>query len=291
MNKIYYLYTHTRLDNNEIFYVGIGRTFKSGIYERAYVKNKQRRNEHWRNIINITNYKVDIIKEFESHEECCQAETEMIKLLGRRIDNTGSLVNLSPGGHVWKDAAPVYEYTLDGKFVKEWASSKEAAVALGVFYTNIYQNKRCKQSMFRSYKSDEISSYSINIPAYKNYVCKKVFQFTKTGEFVKEHKSVTKASESVNAHIKTVSLVLTGKNNNGAGYIWSYNKSCTIPKLIIQKNLQGDVIGKYTSLIDVKNKLNITSHHSVWNALKNKQKTAYGSYWELLTNVKINYEN
>ena len=30
MKKIYYLYTHTRLDNNEVFYVGVGHTYKDG---------------------------------------------------------------------------------------------------------------------------------------------------------------------------------------------------------------------------------------------------------------------
>ena len=46
MNKIYYLYTHTRQDTGEVFYVGIGTTFKSGIYERSKEKSKARRNKH-----------------------------------------------------------------------------------------------------------------------------------------------------------------------------------------------------------------------------------------------------
>ena len=287
MNKIYYLYTHTRQDTGEVFYVGIGTTFKSGIYERSKEKSKARRNKHWRNIINITKYKVDIIKEFDNPKECCQAEINMIKQLGRRVNNTGSLVNISPGGHIWKDAIPVYEYTLNGNFVKEWKSAREASIALGISYSNIYQNKRCKQSRFKTFKTDKLS----DIPYYSNNyckACKKVFQFTKTGDFVKEYNSVTEASYSMNTKVKTISSALTGINNTALGYIWSYTKSCIIPKLIIQKDLQGNIIGKYTSLIDVKTKLNLSSHNSIDNAIKGKiQKKAYGCYWELLTNIKI----
>jgi hypothetical protein len=287
MKKIYYLYTHTRLDTNEVFYVGIGHTFKSGVYERAHVKNKQRRNKHWRNIVNLTNYRVDIIKEFDSHEECCQAETEMIKSLGRRINNTGSLVNLAPGGHIWKDASPVYQYDLEGNYIKEWSSAKQAANFLNVSYTNIYQackiNGRCKDFMFRLFKADKINKYS-----NKSY--KKVYQFSKTGDFIAEYKSLTEASKATNTDIGLMSMVLNENIFTANGYIWSYDKcSCIVKRLILQKDKEGNIIGKYSSLLDVKSKLSLKSHNSIDNAIKGVvQKTAYGYYWESLENTKIN---
>ena len=51
-----YVYTHTRLDTNEIFYVGIGRQDN---YIRA--SRVARRSVFWKNIVSKTGWKVDII--------------------------------------------------------------------------------------------------------------------------------------------------------------------------------------------------------------------------------------
>ena len=53
-----YVYSHTRLDNNEIFYIGIGVHRKDDKYKRAYKKD---RSLFWKNIVNKTNYSVNIL--------------------------------------------------------------------------------------------------------------------------------------------------------------------------------------------------------------------------------------
>lgn len=85
------LYKHIRLDNNEVFYIGIGKTIK-----RAY--SKKNRNKHWNNIVNKCDYIVEIIDNYNSWEECCLAEKEYIKKYGRRDLKSGTLVNLTDGG-------------------------------------------------------------------------------------------------------------------------------------------------------------------------------------------------
>jgi len=91
----YYIYRHIRLDNNETFYIGIGKLTKKG-YTRAYNKNK--RNKFWKNIVKKTDYQVDIIYHSDSHDEICKKEIQAIKQIGRRITKEGSLVNLTAGG-------------------------------------------------------------------------------------------------------------------------------------------------------------------------------------------------
>lgn len=84
------VYKHTRLDNNEVFYIGIGKTEK-----RAY--NKYNRSNFWKNVAN-KGYKVDIIYSGLTWNDACEKEKELIKLYGRKDLNNGSLVNMTDGG-------------------------------------------------------------------------------------------------------------------------------------------------------------------------------------------------
>jgi hypothetical protein len=86
-----YVYRHIRLDENEPFYIGIGK-----LISRAY--SKKNRNLHWRNIVKNTKYDVEIIFDDLSWEDACNKEKEFIKIYGRRDLNNGSLCNLTDGG-------------------------------------------------------------------------------------------------------------------------------------------------------------------------------------------------
>lgn len=88
-----YVYQHVRLDTNEIFYIGISKSKK---YNRAYLKI--RRNPYWTNIINKTQYKIEIIKDNISWEQACIIEKELIAKYGRKDNNTGILTNMTDGG-------------------------------------------------------------------------------------------------------------------------------------------------------------------------------------------------
>ena len=85
------VYRHIRLDTNEVFYIGIGKSSS-----RAY--SKKNRNLHWKNIINITNYDIQIIFEDLTWEQACEKEKEFIKIYGRKDLKNGTLCNLTDGG-------------------------------------------------------------------------------------------------------------------------------------------------------------------------------------------------
>jgi len=85
------VYRHIRLDKNEPFYIGIGKTEK-----RPYEKIK--RNKFWQNIVAKTDYHVDILINDLTWEEACKKEIEFIGLYGRDDLNNGTLVNLTDGG-------------------------------------------------------------------------------------------------------------------------------------------------------------------------------------------------
>ena len=88
-NKIC-IYRHIRLDNNTVFYIGIG------YIKRAYAKDN--RNKHWLNTINKTEYEVQILKTDLIWKDACELERNLISYYGRRDLKTGTLVNLTDGG-------------------------------------------------------------------------------------------------------------------------------------------------------------------------------------------------
>lgn len=88
-----YVYIHTRLDKNEVFYVGIGDTPN---YRRAYQIGK--RNKHWHNITSQTDYEVTIVYDNISWEDACIKERDLIAKYGRLDLKTGTLCNWTNGG-------------------------------------------------------------------------------------------------------------------------------------------------------------------------------------------------
>ena len=89
-----YVYSHTRLDTNEVFYIGIGSDTNG--YKRAY--SKFGRNKYWIRVVNKTDYKVEILSNDINWDEACDEEIRLIKHYGRRNINEGSLTNLTDGG-------------------------------------------------------------------------------------------------------------------------------------------------------------------------------------------------
>lgn len=83
-------YYHKRLDNGEIFYVGIGEITRP--YETKH------RNNHWNHTVNKIGYEIVIIKEGLTWEEACEWEVLEIKRIGRRDLGLGPLVNMTDGG-------------------------------------------------------------------------------------------------------------------------------------------------------------------------------------------------
>jgi hypothetical protein len=84
------VYRHVRLDTNEVFYIGIGNE------KRPY--NKHRRNKLWKNIVNKTEYRVDILFDDLTLEQAYEKEKEFIQLYGRKDLGLGTLANLTDGG-------------------------------------------------------------------------------------------------------------------------------------------------------------------------------------------------
>jgi hypothetical protein len=169
-----YVYTHTRLDTNEIFYVGIGTQDN---YKRA--SRSHNRTNYWNNIVKKCGWKVDVVFDNLTWEEACKIEVELIAKYGRVDLGTGTLVNLTNGG----------EGTLKRITTPE---------------TRL---KMSKSNKGRKY-SEEHKAKTRNSMLGKN--CKKIIN-TETGEVFK---SVEEAANSIGISRVALSLKLTGKTKN-----------------------------------------------------------------------------
>jgi hypothetical protein len=166
MEKNYFVYKHIREDKGNVFYIGIGKlrsdksatTFKMKHY-RAY--SKQGRNPIWKRIIEKTNYKVEIIITGISFKEAKNLEIDLISKYGK-IKEKGLLANLSDGGETVsqdlitvlndpKCSERVYQYDLDGNFIKEWLSTNQIKRELG------FNNSVIRKALKGKTKSPNVS--------------------------------------------------------------------------------------------------------------------------------------
>ena len=125
------VYTHTRLDTNEVFYVGMGSL------SRAY--DKERRNEEWKLASSKLGYKVTVVGSNLTKVQALRLEAFLIAEYGLEY-----LVNLQTGGLTPKHAEESLEKMrargnacIDIATGIEYRNLKEAAKAIGRGRTTI----------------------------------------------------------------------------------------------------------------------------------------------------------
>jgi len=149
------------------------------------------------------------------------------------------------------------------------------------------------------------SNLNIEDPLFTggHHFSKKVYQYTKLGEFVKEWPSIDTAAQYLNISRHPMYSCASGKNKNhksSHGFIWSYKKLININ----YKNNTGDnliktkvelleneiVIKNFDSLSDCARFLKEYSNYSKdWKNLRTNLCTANKKGWKVLNKFSINY--
>jgi len=122
------VYQHRRLDNNEIFYIGIGNNIRRayiGSYAKKIGQKSKWRNSLWNNVVSKTDYIVEILYENISLEEAFTKEKELIKKYGRKDLGVGTLTNLTDGGEGTIGFAPEILERISRKGYKHTKESKQ----------------------------------------------------------------------------------------------------------------------------------------------------------------------
>jgi hypothetical protein len=146
-----YIYTHTRLDKNEVLYVGIGFGNENDKnYKRAY--DTKRRNIFWKRIVNKTNYQIDIIEDNLTRESAQEREKYWIKFYGRRDLNEGALANLTNGGDGGDTISNHPRKKSILKRMSELAKGKNNPNYGGKFHTKEYIQKQINSNSKNSHE-------------------------------------------------------------------------------------------------------------------------------------------
>ena len=197
-----YLYRHIRLDNNEVFYIGISLSDTDN-YKRAFTKNS--RSKSWKSIVSITDYKVEIILDNITGNDAKQKEIEYIELY------KDTVVNKHKGGF----ARNIDEKTKDkirSKSINK-KMSDEARKKMSESKTGRKLSNDTKSKMSKSHLGMTPSELNKKITSER---MSKVVLDTSTGIF---YDKITDAAEAFNIKRPWLSMMLNGKYRNNTSLI------------------------------------------------------------------------
>lgn len=118
---------------------------------------------------------------------------------------------------------PIYQYDLDGNFIREWHNARQCAIELntsnGYLHTVLKTNgkKTTKGYMFVREKVDKLP------PNTKwNGKKKQVIQYDMEGNIINEYPSAKQAAKALNASVQNITAVCRGETKTCGGFIWKY---------------------------------------------------------------------
>lgn len=199
------------------------------------------------------------LNQFDSEEAAFTREIELIAYYGRRFNNTGILTNHTTGAggslsanvineetHAKMSAAkagnkssvgrkrpditkkfskPITAFTMDGEVASHYASSRDAAAALGMSYKTI-SNILVKEKGYATGTNNVKYHFRygtivdpINSLKY-DYGNGKVIQLTISGVFVAEHTNANQASIATGIAPQSIRYCMSGKTKTAGNFCW-----------------------------------------------------------------------
>jgi len=301
--NIYYVYCH--ISPNNKYYIGITGQKPENRW-RKEGKGYQHQILFWRAIQKYgwDNFEHKILYSNLTKEEACEKEQYLITYYKSNDSKYG--YNCSIGGEVGSLGAynnalskSVFQYDLNGKFIKEWPSLMEVERKLGISNTNIC---KCCNGKF-----DEIGNFqwSYNFVENKGSIkdkkekqhdrqCKEVYQYMLNGTYVKSYKSLSSITDETGFNFKNISDCCRGRTKQAYGYIWKYKyyfKTDSVEsrykragkansKKVLQYDLNGEFIKEFPSIADASRSLHKKCNSKIVDCCKGKSKMAVGYIWE-----------
>ena len=240
----HYVYRHIRLDTNQVFYVGIG-TQSSKITKYLRARNKTKRNEIWKKILNKSkDFKWEIVFESDDYEIIKNKEKELIALYGRRDLGIGTLINFTDGGEGRKGSqnriTPTYQIDLKGNIIKEWINIETICKELNIHRQSLYAvlNKKVwtcrnfiwvyKEKYNKTYVQEIVFKINKNKERVKNGLRKsgKIYQYDLDNNFINEFNSIKEASLKTNTRYSCICCCVNNINKReiANNFIWKKQK-------------------------------------------------------------------
>lgn len=236
-----------------------------------------------------------------------ESATEVASELGLFASNINGCCNgalKTYGGFIWKreddEVDPqinhykkrTYLYSINGDYLREFESTKEAAEHLNVGKTQISKYCRNETSYYNKYifsyrKLDKINKHcnktKSNIQNPINIKHKPIYQYTLSGEFVKEWKSVDEVSEAYNCSKSNIYNACAGYSKSSLGYIWSYKDECNLrvkskEKQVYQYDVSGNLIRSFKSVSEASREYGF-SFGNIAKCCRGECKKSYNYIW------------
>lgn len=272
---------------NKPSYIGSGKALKAAI--KKYGKK---------------NFKKEILAYASSKEELSKLEIYYIKLYGAK--ESPMFYNITAGGDGGHTAdqtyrmKTVYQYGMDGTFIREWKSATEASKCLGIERSKIVtactRFTQASGFLWRRFKAEDVKYRG------SNFNNKSVILYNLDGSVQKVYNSVNEACEALAMNKSKLYRIVDhprpslGFTVNIVGCKHKYvpkkvrvkvKKESKIILPIYQYNLEGSFIKEYKNYSDVKN--SGFSPQNVRACIQGKRKSAYNFLWSLeyRTDLKI----
>lgn len=218
--NIYKVYKYTNLVNGKIY---IGQTIESLEMRAGHNGYKYRKCTYFYNAIKKygwDKFTVEILQDNLTREQANEFEIKYIKLFNSQDPNIG--YNISDGGNTNSVLRKkVYQYTLNGKFVKEWESLSEANRYYNTNSIEVINKRSSAGYQWKYEKFEQILPISNPNNTGKH---KKVYKYDLDGNFICEYDSISEAARD-NGNIKGfkhISLCCNNKRRSAMGFRWSF---------------------------------------------------------------------
>jgi hypothetical protein len=122
----------------------------------------------------------------------------------------------------WK-RKPVYQYDLDGNFIKKFNCIHQAELELGFTIVHaIYESKRGYTHGFLFSQEPHTKEYWNKVTKENKCSIRRVAQYDDNGNEIARFNSVTKAAKAMNVTVTCISNCCRGKTIHAAGYKWRF---------------------------------------------------------------------
>lgn len=302
-NHIYYLYCHKNIHNGKMYF-GITRNTP----EKRWNKGKgYSNNEYFTRAIKKygwdEGFSHEVILSGLTEKEASEKEKFYIRKY--KTNNRDYGYNIAVGGidemngSENPNARKIYQFSLNGDFIKEWDCIKDAGKSIGIDNTgNIQRAINSKTHM--AYNFLWIDYFSETIPSYK--LPNKIFQYKMNGELINTYTNSTFLSSEYNKNKVNDCCIhksLSYKNN-----IWLYendvdnlefyirvNKYAKYSKRpVIQYDLYNNPLATFVSIYEAEEKTGINHQLIYKNCVGELSTTKYKYKWEYIKCDKLKPE-